>query len=370
MSNSSEPNLDIYYLHLLNTYSEFGPQRLARLASHFPDYETAFYASSRQLEEAEIEAGKITEWLAYKKTLSLEQEVKKLHQLGIGLLSYNDEAYPRLLRDISTPPRLLYYRGKLGNGEELCVGVVGTRKISTYGQSITPGLVAPLAQNHITVVSGLAYGIDALAHQTTLDNGGRTIAVLAGGLNDEIIYPRDHVALANDIIEKGGLLLSEHPPGRGSLRQNFVIRNRIISGMSRGVLIVECDLKSGALITAEAAIAQHRLVYAVPGPIYAPNCQGTNNLLRFEKAKAVTEGEDIVRDLNIDISLQAAPKNFVVLTPQEQVVLELLGPEPVLADDVIAALDLDPSVITAALTFLEIKGHAQNLGAQQYIRIK
>ncbi len=361
---------DRYYLHLLNCFPAFGPQRLARLANYFPDYLTAFLATTKELFEAGIEPNVIADWLIKKKSLNLEQEIKQLNRLGIGLLTYEDEAYPRLLREIHDPPRLLYYRGKLGDGEELCIGVVGTRKISTYGHSVALPLIQPLVENHITIVSGLAYGVDALAHRITLDHGGRTVAILGGGLNDEVLYPRDHVMLANEIIDHGGLLLSEYPPGRASLRQHFVVRNRIIAGMSRGVLIIECDLKSGALITAEAANRENRFVWAVPGPIYASNCQGTNGLLKSNKANAVTEGADILSDLNLHIELQMAPKNFVVLTEQEQIVLEVIGQEPVLADDIIAALDLDPSVTTAALTFLEIKGHIKNLGAQQYMRIK
>jgi len=361
---------DRYYLHLLNCLPDFGPQRLTRLYNFFPDYKRAFEASTQELIEAGIEPETVTKWLVKKKSLNLAQEIKQLHQFQIGLLTYEDGQYPRSLREIHTPPRLLYYRGKLNDGEELCVGVVGTRKISTYGQVITPQLVAPLVEAKITVVSGLAYGVDALAHRTALQYGGRTIAILACGLDDPTLYPPHHVGLANEIVEKGGLLLSEHPPGRRSLRQHFVVRNRLISGISQGVLVIECDIKSGALITAEAAIEQNRSLYALPGPIYAVNSQGTNNLIKVNKAKLVTEANDIITDLNLPITLQTAPKNFVLLTPEEQIVLEAIGSEPILADDIIAGLTLDPSVITAALTFLEIKGHVKNLGAQQYTRIK
>jgi DNA processing protein len=360
---------DAYYLHLLNCFPEFGPVRLNKLANYFPDFATAFGASASELFDATIEPHIIDLWFSAKTKLNLEQSIKTLHSNGIKLLTYSDELYPKMLLETATPPPILYYRGKLESNEELCVGVVGTRKISAYGQAVTPQIVTPLSEAGITIVSGMAYGVDALAHLSATKAGGRTIAVLGGGLDNARIYPRHHVQLAHDILDKGGLLLSEYPPGRPSLRQHFVVRNRIIAGLSAGVLIVECDLKSGALITAKCARDENRTVYAVPGSIHAINSLGPNNLLK-DGAKPVTEGLDIIQDLNLKITLKEAPQGFASLTPQEQIVLSIISRDPLLADDIIAGLDLDPSVTTASLTFLEMKGYIKNLGAQQYVRLK
>lgn len=357
---------DRYYLHLLNCFHDFGPKRLLRLANYFPDFATAFHANRTDLIDAGLEPNIIEKWLLKKNEIDVDGSLQKLEQSGIGLVVYDDETYPQLLRQIPQPPPLLYYRGKLADSEELCVAVVGTRKISPYGRSITPELVAPLVER-MTIVSGLAYGVDALAHQTTLDNSGRTIAVLGCGLDDPSIYPRHHVALANEIIDHGGLLLSEYPPGRPALAQHFVARNRIIAGLSKGVLVIECSLKSGALITADHAKDQDREVYAVPGPIYSPGSQGPYKLLK-EGATLVTNAQDIIEDLKIEINLQTAPRNFASLTPQEQIVLDLVTQEPILVDDILASINLEPHVVTAALTFLEIKGQIRNVGGQQYVR--
>lgn len=360
---------DRYYLHALNCLPQFGPVRLNRLRAHFPDFAAAYQAGSNQLFEAGIEPHIIKEWFSLKSRLDVARESTALQTLGIKILIYDDDAYPKILQQIPQSPPILYYRGAWKNNEELCLGVVGTRKISAYGQSITEELVAPLAAAGISIVSGMAYGVDAAAHCAAIKHGGRTIAILGGGLDDGTIYPRHHVALAHEIIDSGGLVISEYPPGCPALRQNFVARNRIISGLSAGVLIIECGEKSGALITADYALDQNRNVYAVPGPIYSPTSRGTNDLLK-QGAIVITDAADILRDLKLQLPLQEAEPASTSLTPSEQTILALIGPEPILADDILAVAGLDPGIVTAALTFLEIKGHIRNLKGQQYVRVK
>lgn len=359
---------DKYYLHFLNCFQGFGPKRLGRLNKYFPDYATAFAAPSNDLLDAGMEPHIIEQWLAKRDTINLEESAQQLQKTRIKLLTYKDEQYPEILRQIPQAPQLLYYRGELAKREEFCFAVVGTRKISAYGRSITPELVAPLVTSGMTIVSGLAYGVDKLAHETALDNKGRTIAVLGCGLDDATIYPHTHLTLAQEIIDKGGLLLSEYAPGHPALPQNFVARNRIISGLSKGVLVVECDLESGALITAGHAADQSREVYAPPGLIYSPTSQGTNQLIKQGGAKFITSGQDIVEDLQLEIDLHEAPKTFVTLTHKEQIILNLISNNPVLVDDLITIAPLPPHLVTAAITLLEIKGQIRNVGGQQYVR--
>jgi len=277
--------------------------------------------------------------------------------------------YPRLLKELLPPP-LLYYRGSLGDPDELAVGVVGTRKISGYGQSAAAAVAEPLARSGITVVSGLAYGVDAAAHRTALDCGGRTIAVLGSGLDDRTIYPRHHVALAHEILESGGLLLSEYPPGTPALKHHFIARNRIIAGLCLGVAIVECGWKSGALSTAAHAFNQQRTVYAVPGSIYSPTSQGTNGLLKDKRAQAITGGRDILEDLNVPMSeAPAAAENFG-LDEAERKILAHTGGGPTPLALILERSGVDPSAAGAALALLEIKGKIRDAGGQQYARTK
>lgn len=354
------------FLHAFNLLPEFGPTRLYQLGEFFGDFEIAFRASEQQLYGAGLEAELAKKFLLFRQQINLPEESEKLESENIKLLSYRDAAYPKTLLETPRFPALLYVKGKMENSDEACLAIVGTRKITTYGRSVTPNLTEPLCRAGMTIVSGLAYGVDALAHQTAIKYGSRTIAVLGGGLDEKSLYPQNHAALAAEILSTGGALLSEYPPLTPCLKHHFVLRNRIISGLSLGTLIIECGLDSGSLITARHALEQNRAVYAVPGPIYAPESQGPNNLIKMG-ARLVTEAKDILEDLNLP-NLEIAQENreLFAASPAEVRLLAVMRPEPLTIDELIKLSGLPAAEANAALTFLEMKGKIRNLGGQQY----
>ena len=355
------------YIHGFNLIAQFGPKRLGLLLNAFPDSKTAYFASKTELMGCGLEENLVDLFFEHKNTLDLEVEAKLLEKHSIGMISISDEQFPMLLKEIPQVPPLLYYRGTLPTKDQLCLAVVGTRKISGYGRIVLPTIVEPLINQGMTIVSGLAYGIDTASHQLAITKQRPTIAVLGCGLDDRSLYPQDHVLLANQIIETGGCLISEHPIGRPALKQNFVARNRIISGLSIGTLVVECGLKSGALITARYALDQNRSVYAVPGPIYNDTSGGPNNLIKLG-AKLVTEANDILSDLNL--AETSGEFESADLSGQERLVAEQINFEGVATDILIRTTKLDASTLGSILTMLEMKGVVRNTGNGQYALTK
>jgi DNA processing protein len=213
----------------------------------------------------------------------------------------------------------------------------------------------------------MAFGVDSEAHKQSILKNQRTIAVLGGGLDDKSLYPKHHQLLAQEILDAGGALVSEYPIGTPNFKQNFVARNRIISGLSVATVVIECDLESGSLITAKHALDQNRTVFAVPGPIYSEMSKGPNNLIKMG-AKLVTEANDILEDLNLKTLPEQ--KNIQLNfgdTPEETAVLKLLSKNPININAIIKETKLEPGQVTSALIFLEMKGRVRNLGGQQYI---
>ncbi len=355
------------YFHALNLLPQAGPARLYRLCEHFGAAEAAWRASAGDLAAAGFEPDFVSLLEDHRRRTDAEAEFGKLEAEGIRLLAYRDADYPKLLLEIPKLPPVLYYRGTMAVQDELCVAVVGTRKITNYGRSVAPYLVGPLIDAGVTVVSGLAYGVDSMVQQLAMQKGRRTVAVLGGGLDRKSFYPKEHQLLGDQIVDAGGALLSEYPMGTPPLKHHFIARNRIIAGMSLGTLVVECSLKSGSLITAQYALEQNRAVYAVPGPVYAEQSKGPNNLVKMG-ARLVTEAGDILDDLNI----ARRPDELKVQqlfgdNPAETALLGIVGFEPLAVDDIIKQSGLDAQTVTAALTFLEMKGKVRNVGGQQYI---
>jgi DNA processing protein len=358
---------DSLYLHALNLLPQFGPARLGILAKRFETFRDAFSASENQLVLAGLDPEIIQKFLTLRDKINLAEEAEKLAAEQINILSFSDANYPKLLLEIPKFPPILYYKGLMESADELCVAVVGTRMISNYGRTIIPGLIEPLALAGAVIVSGMAFGVDSAAHEVAIKNNCRTVAVLGGGLDEKSLYPKHHALLAQQIIETGGALISEYPIGTPNFKQNFVARNRIISGMSVATVVVECDLQSGTLITAKHALDQNRTVYAVPGPIYAQTSQGPNNLIKMG-AKLITEANDIFQDLNItDLPQQKTARAIFGDTKEESLLLKLLNSEPIIINELIKQSGLEASAVTSALTFLEMKGKVRNLGGQQYI---
>ena len=274
-----------------------------------------------------------------------------------------DKNYPKLLKEIFDPPKELYVWGELKAEEKYPLAVVGTRKISNYGKQVAVPLVKTLANAGLTIVSGLALGIDGLAHQAALDVGGRTIAVLGSSL--DIIYPALHKKLAENIANSGGAVISEYPPGTRPAKYTFPARNRIVAGLSLGVLVIEAPEKSGALITARFALDQGREVFAVPGSVYNPNSIGCNKLIKMG-AKPVTGAEDIFETFNLEFSTELK-KEIKPETPEEEILLKFLSHEPIHIDELIKSSKLSPSVANSTLTIMEIDNKVKNLGGNNYI---
>lgn len=355
------------YLHGLNLLPNFGPARLDLLARHFGRFEKAYKATSAQLLKAGIDPKDAEAFLALRDKTDLQKEAEKLDQEQIKILTFRQESYPKLLLEIPKKPLILYYRGRMEDPDELCLAVVGTRMITNYGRMVVPQIVEPLVDAGAVIVSGMAFGVDGAAHEVAIKKGRRTIAVLGGGLDEKSLYPKHHALLAQRILDTGGALVSEYPIGTPNFKQNFVARNRIISGLSAATIVIECDLKSGTLITAHHALDQNRAVYAVPGPIYNPQSQGPNNLLKMG-AKPATTAYDVLEDLNLEtLPEQKTSQKIFGETKEENLLINLMGREPIIINELIKQSGLPAATVTSALTFLEMKGKVRNLGGQQFV---
>ena len=358
---------DSLYLHGLNLMPQFGPARLALLSKRFETFKQAYLANENQLVALGIDVEVAKKFTELRAQINLEDEAAKMEKEGINILTFRDANFPKLLLEIPKFPPILYFRGIMESNDELCIAVVGTRKITTYGKLVVPQLVEPIVDAGAVIVSGMAFGVDSTAHDVAIKKNRRTIAVLGGGLDDKSLYPKHHVLLAQNILDAGGALISEYPMGTPNFKQNFVARNRIISGLSVATLIIECDLESGTLITAKHALDQNRQVYAVPGPIYSPQSQGPNNLLKMG-AKPITTANDVLEDLNLEtLPEQQSMQNSFGDSKEETTLLKLLNHEPIIINELIKQSGLEASAVTSALTFLEMKGRVKNLGGQQYI---
>lgn len=358
---------DSLYAHMFNLVLELGPARLYKIGQYFNSFQKAYNANLSELLKSGIEEKNVLKFLEIKKSTGLDTEKQALEKEKINLITYQDPFYPTLLLETGRFPAILYFKGQLPKNEEICLGVVGTRKISTYGKTVMPGILEPLINSGIILVSGLAYGVDALAHELSVNLNKKTIAVLGGGLDEKSLYPQNHSLLAEQIVNNNGCLMSEYPPKTPNLKHHFVSRNRIISGLSMGTLIVECSLNSGSLITAQHALEQNRTVYAVPGPIYSENSQGPHNLIKMG-ARIVTKAEDILEDLNLPTTITSLETdNLFGMSPTENLLIKHITKDPKNLNLLIKESGLNSAEAISALTFLEMKGKIRNLGAQQYI---
>lgn len=347
-------------------FSRLGPIRFKRLYQHFSDLKTAWQANLSKLISSGLDQGLAEEIISKRSEIDLNLEWEKLEKEKIKVITIKDKDYPKLLKEIYDPPPLLYYQGILEE-DEFSLAVVGTRKIGLYGKQVTSQIVKDLALNGITIISGLALGIDALAHQTTLAVKGRTIAVLGSGLDWQNIYPAENRYLVKNIIENKGLVISEYPIGTLPLKYHFPYRNRIISGLCLGTLVVEAPLDSGALLTAKYALEQNREVFAIPGDIYHQNSEGTNNLIKMG-AKLVSTASDILEALNLTQATDfIASKEIIPDTKEEEILLKIISYEPVHVDKLIQASKLNTSVVNSTLIMMEMKGKVKNIGGNYYV---
>ncbi len=349
-----------------NLVKGIGPMRLNALITAFGDIQHAWNATASQLKETGLNSKFVSTIIEVRESGILEQSLKKIGELGIGVLTWEDPEYPERLKEIDQSPPVLYCLGSIGRQDHWAVAVVGTRKVSAYGKQATRDIVSLLAQNGITIVSGLARGIDGVAHLSALEAGSRTIAVLGNGL--DYIYPPEHRQLAQRIMANGALV-SDYAPGIAPEAGNFPPRNRIISGLSQAVLIMEAGEKSGAMITAAFAADQGREVFAVPGSIYSPQSKGTNQLIR-EGAHILLSGQDVLEVLNLEnvLELQTA-RNVLPANATEAKLMDVLGNEPLYIDDIYSVSTLPIELVTSTLTLMELKGMVRKIGPMRYMAI-
>jgi len=357
-------NKDIKYWVGFSFVPGIGRVRFSQLEKHFGNLETAWKAGPADLKHSGLDSGSIRAIISWRPKISLEAEMEKLDRYGVKAFTCHDADYPSRLKEIYDYPPIIYVRGSLLPEDEWCLAVVGTRRATVYGRQVTEEIVADLSRSKITIVSGLAKGIDSTAHQSALDAGGRSIAILACGL--DIVYPGENASLARRIIQQGALI-SEYPLGTRPRAENFPRRNRVMSGLSLGVLIVEAGESSGALITTHLALEQNREVFAIPGSILSPVSRGPNHLIQ-EGAKLVRDYTDILEELNLTaVAHQMEMKEVIPSSDTESVLLKQLSAEPTHIDEVCRSSGLPTSTVSGTLAMMELKGLVKQIGSMNYI---
>ncbi len=337
------------------------------LVAYFGDLETAWKADAAELAKAGLGAKLVEKVLAARKQVDLDQVWVRIEAQGIQIFTWIDESYPARLREIDQPPPVLYVRGEYLPDDVFAVAIVGTRKVTPYGRQITEEIASFLAANGITIVSGLARGVDAIAHQSALKAGGRTIAILGSGVDK--IYPPEHRGLAEQMMQRGAII-SDYAVGTPPDASNFPPRNRIISGLSLAVVVIEAAETSGALITAEFAAEQGREVFAVPGSILAPQSKGTNRLIQ-KGAQPLLTPADLMQALDLTrVGEQKAARKIMPADETEARVLSVLGGEPVHVDEIRNKADLPIERVSATLALMELKGMVRQIGGMNYVAVR
>jgi DNA processing protein len=355
-----------YYLGF-NLVPGIGPARLARLIERCGSVEAAWRADAFDLAAAGLDTRTSTALLAAQQRLDLDAELERVISRDVQLLTLEDADYPALLREAPGAPPLIYVQGELRAADAWAVAVVGTRTPTVYGREATLRLVSELAAAGVTVVSGLALGVDTVAHTAALEAGGRTLAVLGSGVDQP--YPERNRRLAERIRAQGALI-SDYPIGTKPVAANFPPRNRIISGLSLGTLVVEAGVQSGALITVRFALEQGREVLAVPGSIFSPQSVGPHELIR-DGATIVARAADVLDALQMTtIEVQSAARQELPTDPIEAALLDRLSYTPQHADDLGREAQLSAAEAAATLTLLELKGFARQTGPMQYVRVR
>jgi DNA processing protein len=350
-----------------NRIKGIGAIRFRRLLDTFGDLEIAWNASPAALRDAGLDRRAIENLVAARTQINLDAELRRLEQTGAQLVTWEDPSYPRNLLNIAQPPPVLFVKGSLLPADEWAVALVGTRHASAYGREVARELASGLAASGVTVVSGLARGVDVTAHRAALEAGGRTIAVLGSGV--DIIYPPEHAGVAESIAGAGAVV-SDYALGTPPEAANFPPRNRIISGLSKGVVIVEAGEVSGALITADFAAEQGRDVFAVPGNIHQRTSLGPNKLIQ-QGAKMVTGVADILEELNLAlVTEQRTARAALPADATEQRLLACLSAEPVHIDELGVQMGLPIAQVSGALALMELKGMVRQVGGMNYVVAK
>jgi DNA processing protein len=368
----------------LNMTPFVGPRASAKLLERFGSAENVFHATRTELESLRLKPQSVESIINKEFHAKAEEELENIKQLGGDVLILDDGSYPFLLREISDPPITLYVRGNWqACFESPCVAVVGSRRCSTYGENASLMLSRDLAERGITIVSGLARGIDTAAHRGAINGHGKTIAVLGTGIDE--VYPTENAKLIDEILDSGGAIISQFPLGTPPISMNFPYRNRVISGLSYGVLVVEASERSGSLITARLAAEQNREVFAVPGNITSKNSFGTNYLIK-DGAKLVQQWQDVVNELPREISSKILPpaiaetseeveiKPQIELVPADMTAHEakiwslISSDEPTHLDILVEITGLSVGDLLNALLGLEMRDLIREVTAKRYVK--
>lgn len=360
------------FLNALNKINGLGPQKMKILLDFFGDPQKIWEADIETLEKSGIGKNISEKMISERKKINPDEEWGKLSEENVRIIDFKNPLYPPLLREIPSAPYILYVKSDLEISEIFkspMIAVVGSRKMSSYGKQVAYSFARELALAGISVVSGMALGIDAEAHLGALEAGGKTIAVLGSGLDDKNIGPKTNFNLSRKIISSG-TLISDFPIGTESLPAFFPARNRLMAGLALGTLVVEAAASSGSLITANLALEFNREVFSVPGSIFSPSSEGTNELIK-SGAKLVTSVKDILEELRLEKRREIEKiKEIIPASEEEKIILEKLGPEPVHIDNLVKLTKLKTATASSALAMMEMKGMVKDIGGQNYIIIR
>ena len=348
---------------------EVGPVTFKKLLSHYRDPASVFRAPLGELSAAEgVGRKKAKNIKNFSGWSEVDRQVKQLDLCNARAVTFRDADYPSMLRQADDAPVLLYVKGPIVEEDKFAIAIVGSRKLSPYGKLVTERLSSELSRSGFTIVSGMARGIDSVAHTNSITSGGRTIAVLGSGIDRA--YPPENRGLM-ERIAASGYVVSEFLCGTGPDKENFPRRNRLISGLSMGVLVVEAAAGSGALITARSALEQNREVFAVPGDITSPNSAGTNELIK-KGAKLIQKSDDIIEELAPVLRgyVKAKEKLKVDITEEEKKLCDILSGEPVHIDTLSRELSLSSAATLATLLSLEIKGIVRQVDGKRFYLVR
>lgn len=359
------------YLNALNKIHGIGPEKFKNLINFFEKGENIWNSNLQSLRKSGLDEKLAEKIIHERENIDPEKEWNDLKKEGVKIVSINNLKYPSLLKEIPSAPYLLYVKSndpEFDFNSTPMLSVVGSRKLTEYGKQAALSISREISEAGITVVSGMALGIDAVAHKSALDAQGKTVAVLGSGLDDRNIGPRTNFDLSRQIIENGALI-SDYPLGIEAAPFTFPARNRIMAGITLGTIVVEATQKSGTLITAKLALEFNREVFAIPGSIFSPSSEGSNQLIR-SGAKLVSNIGDILEEINVEKRIvQEKTKQFIPNSPEEEMIIKEITHEPVHIDKIIKITKLKTSVASSTLVILEMKGIIKNLGGQNYIKL-
>lgn len=356
--------LEKEYIVAVASFTYFGPARIKLLLSYFKTAKNVWECSYDELREIGLSDKKIKEYLGHRKRFDINLYFRRLSKLNIKITTFLDSDFPENLKNLEDGPVILYYKGSLTALRKTSVAIVGTRKMTYYGREVTEKFASELSSFGITIISGLARGVDTVAHKASISAGGATVAVLGNGLDS--VYPLENKTLADVIVEKGGALISEFPLGYPALPVNFAIRNRIVSGLSDAVIVIEGAEKSGTLLTASHAAEQGKTVFAVPGQIFSPLSKAPFFLIK-NGAKMATEVKDVLEELDLNVRVDKEKvEKLIPKSAEEAKIIKYLEDEPLFLDELVRITGSQTSEISARLTIMEMKGLVKNLGGGKY----